>query len=162
MAVARIAQLEHVPQISFSATSPKLSDNISFPYFFRTVAPDGLGGKLTSNPLCHTVTWAVSSPAVNVLYYHLGGKPRLVTVCTGGVGALVQLFRSFDWSTITILHTDKTWAQDTASSFRSAWVGAHPQQIGTGGLVHAAWTGTVAYYVGIETLSDGSVDMVWV
>jgi hypothetical protein len=44
MTVARVAQLEHVPQISFSATSQKLSDTAAFPYFFRTVAPEGPGG----------------------------------------------------------------------------------------------------------------------
>lgn len=58
MAVARIAGLEHVPQISASSTSPKLSNTDDFPYFFRTVAPDGPAGTL---------------------------------------GALIQLFREFDW-----------------------------------------------------------------
>jgi hypothetical protein len=58
MAAARIAGLEHVPQISASSTSPKLSDKNAFPYFFRTVAPDGPAGTL---------------------------------------GAMVQLFRAFDW-----------------------------------------------------------------
>lgn len=46
MAAARIASLEHVPQISPSSTSPKLSDRDDFPYFFRTVAPDGPAGTL--------------------------------------------------------------------------------------------------------------------
>jgi hypothetical protein len=58
MAAARIAGLEHVPQISASSTSPKLSDTDDFPYFFRTVAPDGPAGTL---------------------------------------GAMMQLFRAFDW-----------------------------------------------------------------
>ena len=44
MAIARVAQLEHVPQISFSATSPKLSSTTDFPYFYRTVSPDGADG----------------------------------------------------------------------------------------------------------------------
>jgi hypothetical protein len=63
MAVQRVAQLEHVPQISYSSTSPKLSNTGEYPYFYRTVAPDG--------------------PA-------------------GGVGALVQLFRAFDWESVTV------------------------------------------------------------
>ena len=58
MAVARTAGLEQVPQISASSTSPKLSNTDDFPYFFRTVAPDGPAGTL---------------------------------------GALIQLFRAFDW-----------------------------------------------------------------
>jgi hypothetical protein len=44
MAVASVASLEQLPQISFSATSPRLSNKKDFPYFFRTVTPDGLKG----------------------------------------------------------------------------------------------------------------------
>jgi hypothetical protein len=44
MAVAAVARLEQVPQISFSSTSARLSDKTHFPYFFRTVTPDGPKG----------------------------------------------------------------------------------------------------------------------
>jgi ABC-type branched-subunit amino acid transport system substrate-binding protein len=64
MAVAAIAQLEQIPQISFSSTSPRLSDKEDFPYFFRTVTPDG---------------------------------PK------GGVGAMVQLMRTFGWERTMVL-----------------------------------------------------------
>ena len=40
LAVARIADLEAVPQISFASTSAELSDDEDFPYFARTVSPD--------------------------------------------------------------------------------------------------------------------------
>ena len=46
MAVARIAGLEKINQISFSATSAKLSDPAEFPYFTRTVAPDDGNGQV--------------------------------------------------------------------------------------------------------------------
>lgn len=42
-AVQRIAQLESVPQISMASTSHELS---RYPYFYRTVAPEGAGGGL--------------------------------------------------------------------------------------------------------------------
>jgi ABC-type branched-subunit amino acid transport system substrate-binding protein len=50
-AIARIAALEHIPQISASATYPGLSDTVEFPYFYRTIAPDdesGTAGALRS------------------------------------------------------------------------------------------------------------------
>ena len=46
MAVARIAGLEHIPQISMSATSSKLSNNIAYPFFYRTAAPDDADGEV--------------------------------------------------------------------------------------------------------------------
>lgn len=45
-AVQRIAQLEHVPQISMSATASELSNRQLYPYYYRTVAPEGMGGSL--------------------------------------------------------------------------------------------------------------------
>ena len=45
-AVQRIAQLEHVPQISMSSTAPELSNRQLYPYYYRTVAPEGMGGSL--------------------------------------------------------------------------------------------------------------------
>ena len=50
-AIARIAALEQIPQISASATFPGLSDTVEFPYFHRTIAPDserGTAGALVS------------------------------------------------------------------------------------------------------------------
>jgi hypothetical protein len=44
MAVANIAQLDQVPQISSASTSPRLSNTLDFPYFYRTVTPDGPKG----------------------------------------------------------------------------------------------------------------------
>ena len=45
-AVQRIAQLEGVPQIAMASTSAELSDRQLYPYFYRTVAPEGMGGSL--------------------------------------------------------------------------------------------------------------------
>eukprot|EP01047_Picozoa_sp_COSAG01_P076785 COSAG01_NODE_13603_length_1560_cov_2.313484_1_plen_361_part_01 len=44
IAVASVAQLDHMPQISFAATSPRLSNKQHFPFFYRTVTPDGPKG----------------------------------------------------------------------------------------------------------------------
>jgi ABC-type branched-subunit amino acid transport system substrate-binding protein len=44
MAIAQIAGLDHVPQISMSSTSASLSNMAAYPYFFRTVAPDNEHG----------------------------------------------------------------------------------------------------------------------
>ena len=46
MAVQTVAQLEQVPQISMSATSPALSSKTRYPHFYRTIAPEGLGGAI--------------------------------------------------------------------------------------------------------------------
>jgi hypothetical protein len=101
MAVAAVARLEQVPQISSSATSSMLSDKARFPYFFRTVADDG---------------------------------PK------GGVGAVVQLMRSFGWERVMVLCTDKAWASDTAAQFSSLWSGLHSATTQS-----AVWTGHIPY-----------------
>ena len=44
MAIAQIAGLDQVPQISMSSTSASLSNTAMYPYFFRTVAPDNEHG----------------------------------------------------------------------------------------------------------------------
>lgn len=46
VAVARIAGLEHVPQISPASTSSRLSNADDFPYFNRVVAPDNDRGEV--------------------------------------------------------------------------------------------------------------------
>ena len=45
-AVQRIAQLERVPQISMASTAAELSNRQLYPYFYRTVAPEGVTGSL--------------------------------------------------------------------------------------------------------------------
>eukprot|EP01046_Picozoa_sp_COSAG06_P048178 COSAG06_NODE_7149_length_2609_cov_1.361355_1_plen_551_part_10 len=43
-AMAQITGLEHIPQVSMSATKATLSDVEKYPYFFRVVAPDNAAG----------------------------------------------------------------------------------------------------------------------
>lgn len=45
-AVQRIAQLERVPQIAMASTAAELSNRQLYPYFYRTVAPEGTAGSL--------------------------------------------------------------------------------------------------------------------
>ena len=45
IAVARLGRLYQVPQVSFSATSPILSNRVRYPYFYRTVPPDNIQAK---------------------------------------------------------------------------------------------------------------------
>eukprot|EP01047_Picozoa_sp_COSAG01_P065503 COSAG01_NODE_8862_length_2633_cov_4.164562_1_plen_584_part_10 len=115
MAVASIAQIDQMPQISSSSTSPGLSHKEDFPYFFRTVTPDG---------------------------------PK------GGVGAMVQLLRTFGWERVMVLDTTKPWAHDTSTQFKSLWIGEHNA---TG--QSPAWTGQVSYSHTIAFGVDGTVDM---
>lgn len=44
--VQRVAQLEQVPQIAMASTAAELSNRQLYPYFYRTVAPEGIGGSL--------------------------------------------------------------------------------------------------------------------
>ena len=45
-AMAQITGLEHIPQVSMSATKATLSDVGKYPYFFRVVAPDNEAGNV--------------------------------------------------------------------------------------------------------------------
>eukprot|EP00435_Cladocopium_sp_Y103_P048841 s214_g14.t1 len=45
MPVATLTAVRKVPQISYSATNPKLSDKDAYPYFLRTVPPDSIQGR---------------------------------------------------------------------------------------------------------------------
>ena len=49
IAVARLGRLYQVPQVSFSATSPLLSNRVKYPYFYRTVPPDNIQAKAMIN-----------------------------------------------------------------------------------------------------------------
>ncbi|CAE7289869.1 Grm5 [Symbiodinium sp. CCMP2456] len=42
MPIATVAAVQQVPQISFSATSPALSNKDAYPFFLRTAPPDGI------------------------------------------------------------------------------------------------------------------------
>lgn len=72
----------------------------------------------------------------------------------GGLGALVNLFRTFGWTRIGVLYTETTWARDTAGHFAAFWTGEHPPQD-----ERDAWTGDIAYSYPISLTLNGSVSM---
>jgi ABC-type branched-subunit amino acid transport system substrate-binding protein len=70
----------------------------------------------------------------------------------GQVGALVALFRSFDWDRVSIIGTDTQYSRDMTTKFGEAWVGFHSV---TTDEEESEWTGSIAYS---HTISLNSVD----
>ena len=51
--VARLGSIYQIPQVSFSSTSPFLSNRTKFPYFYRTVPPDNFQTKAMIDIIRH-------------------------------------------------------------------------------------------------------------
>ena len=74
MAVARVGRLYQIPQVSFSSTSPLLSNRVEYSFFYRTVPPDNIQTQTMIGIVCYFNWTQVALIYVEDAYGDLGAQ----------------------------------------------------------------------------------------
>ncbi|KAK3697735.1 hypothetical protein QZH41_001475 [Actinostola sp. cb2023] len=84
-AINYILAVDDIPQISYSSTSPSLSDKYNFPSFFRTIPPDYIQAQVMADLISYYNWTYVSTLATDEDYGRLGIEAFKIEVKTRNV-----------------------------------------------------------------------------